>query len=215
MAGEKQETSQFDALVAELDTLAKALPADNGEDDAQIQAAAAEGGGEGSGDGEGEPDGDEGKGGKGDGDGDEKPMAKSFEVTLGDGTKAEAIDAGMLVKSLQDQIASLEGGMLKSMTAAMGVIKQQGEMLKSLHEKVQKLGGQGAGRKSTVAVTEKPVATMAKSEPTGMDATEFLAKSEAAFNAGRISGLELSTIEACINRGKQPSADIIARVVQG
>lgn len=210
MAGETQ--SQFEQLAAELDTLAKALPADNGEDDEQIQAAAAEGSGM---SGDGEPDGDEGKGGKGDGDGDEKPMAKSFEVTLPGGEKAQAVDAGDLIKSLQDQITSMEGGMLKSMNAAMSVIKQQGEMLKSLHEKVQKIGNQGAGRKATVSVAEKPVTTMAKSEPTGMDATEFLAKSEGAFNAGRITGLELSTIETFINRGKQPPADLIARVVQG
>lgn len=210
MAGETQ--SQFEQLAAELDTLAKALPADNGEDDEQIQAAAAEGSGT---SGDGEPDGDEGKGGKGDGDGDEKPMAKSFEVTLPGGEKAQAVDAGELIKSLQDQITSMEGGMLKSMNAAMSVIKQQGEMLKSLHEKVQKIGNQGAGRKATLSLTEKPVTTIAKSEPTGMDAGEFLAKSEGAFNAGRITGLELSTIETYVNRGKQPPADLIARVVQG
>ena len=93
--------SQFNELLAELETLAKAQPADG---DQKIAAAAAEGGAgapddeddEGEADpaaGNGEPDGDEGK-----------PMAKSFRVTMPDGTEQEAVDGTALVKSLGDRL---------------------------------------------------------------------------------------------------------------
>ena len=143
------------------------------------------------------------------------PTLQGLRTTSASRTLAPAEDPG-LAKILAAEAARFPGkftAYVKHLTtgaeasvggdeprSAMSVIKQQGEMLKSLHEKVQKIGNQGAGRKATVSVTEKPVATMAKSEPTGMDAGEFLAKSEGAFNAGRITGLELSTIETFINR---------------
>ena len=97
--------SKFDELLGELETLAKAQPAEEGDE--KIVAAAAEGGGQGSG----EPDGDEGAGdGMGDGDGDEgkPPMAKSFRVKLEDGTEVDAQDGTELVKALQDRIEATD-----------------------------------------------------------------------------------------------------------
>lgn len=212
MAGEN--ASQFDQLVAELDTLAKALPADKDDDAQAIAAAAAEGGGEAGGDGDaddmgGEPDGDaDDMGGK-------KPMAKSFQVTLEDGTTMEAVDGAEMVKSLQNQVANLEGSIAKALTGAVEAIKAQGEMIKSLNSQVRSLRSSGAGRKTAVSVHE-PV--IAKSMPSagakeGISSEEFMAKAMDAFKAGRIAALDVATVEACINRGEQPAAHIVKSVL--
>lgn len=199
-------------LAAEQESMAKALPADNGEDEATIQAAAAEGGA-----GPQEPDADD-KGGAPDGDADDegKPMAKSFKLTLEDGTELEAQDGTELVKSLQERIEKNEGNMAKALESTVGLIKAQGEMIKSLTEKVTKLSGEGRGRKTVVSVVEKPAAgaTMVKSEAAGMSADQFFAKALDAQKSGRISGTEIAIAETCLNRGEAIPAHIIQRVVQ-
>lgn len=210
MAGEKQETNQFEQLVAELDTMAKALPADNGEDDEKIQAAAAEGGGDGD---------DDDMGGKPDGDADDegKPVAKSFTLTLEDGTTMEAVDGAEMVKSLQEQVSGLEGNMVKAMGAAVDLIKKQGDMLKSLTAQVAKLSGTGAGRKAVVSITEKAPAAgeqMTKSEPQGVSPNEFMAKAMEAFNVGKLTSLQIATAEACINRGEKIPDAIVTTVLR-
>lgn len=216
--------SQFEKLMEELSTLgtqqaelAKALPADDGKDEEKIQAAAGEGGSD---DGEaGDGDADD-KGGAADGDADDKsgkPMAKSFKFTLEDGTEVEAQDGSELVKSLQERIEQNEGVMAKAMESAIGLIKGQGEMIKSLSEQVKKLSGEGRGRKTVVSVMEKPApvaSTLAKSEPTGMSHEQFFAKALAAQKEGRLSGTEIAVAEACLNRGEAIPQSIVARVVQ-
>lgn len=216
--------SQFEKLMEELGSLgtqqaelAKALPADDGKDEEKIQAAAGEGGSD---DGEaGDGDADD-KGGAADGDADDKngkPMAKSFKFTLEDGTEVEAQDGSELVKSLQERIEQNEGVMAKAMEGAIGLIKGQGEMIKSLSEQVKKLSGEGRGRKTVVSVMEKPApvaSTLAKSEPTGMSHEQFFAKALNAQKEGRLSGTEIAVAEACLNRGEAIPQSIVARVVQ-
>jgi hypothetical protein len=206
--------SKFDELIGELETLAKAQPADDGDE--KIVAAAAEGGGQGSG----EPDGDETGAVAGDGDGDEaddgKPMAKSFKVTLADGTEMEAQDGTELVKALQDRIEATEGTLAKALGQAVALIKSQGERLTAMDAKLKAIGGEGKGRKAVLTVVEKPAAssTLAKSEPEGMKPEEFMAKALDAQKLGRITGLQVATAEACLNRGQQVPADIIANVLK-
>lgn len=217
--------SQFEKLMEELSTLgtqqaelAKALPADDGKDEEKIQAAAGEGGSD---DGEaGDGDADD-KGGAADGDADDnkagKPMAKSFKLRLEDGTEVEAQDGSELVKSLQERIEQNEGVMAKAMESAIGLIKGQGELIKSLSEQVKKLSGEGRGRKTVVSVMEKPApvaSTLAKSEPTGMSHEQFFAKALNAQKEGRLSGTEIAVAEACLNRGEAIPQSIVARVVQ-
>lgn len=203
--------SKFDELLGELETLAKAQPAEDGDE--KIVAAAAEGGGQGVG----EPDGDEDGEGAGDGDGDEgKTMSKSFEVTLPDGSKVQAQDGTALVKALQDRIEGTETVMAKALEAAVGLIKSQGEQIAALSSKVKALSSEGKGRKAVLTVVEKPSATLAKSTADeGMKPEEFMAKALDAQKLGRITGIEVATAEAYLNRGQPVPASIIERVVQG
>ena len=212
--------SQFDKLMQELgtlqadqETMTKALPADDGKDEEKIQAAAAESGLDGDGDADdmgGEPDGDE--------DDEGKPaMAKSFKFTLEDGTEVEAQDGSELVKSLQSRIEQNEGQMMKALETAVGLIKGQGDLIKSMQDQMKKLGGEGRGRKAVVSVVEKPSPgenVLAKSEPAGMSHDQFFAKAMVAQREGRISGTEIAMAEACLNRGEAIPQNIVQRVAQ-
>lgn len=207
--------SQFDELLAELSavsdeqtTLAKALPAEDGEDDKVIQAAAAEGDDANPEDNEDEPDGDEGQ--------DDKPMAKSVTATV-DGEEVEAIDATELLKSLDARIGSQEEVLAKALASTVSTIKAQGDMIKSMQAQISKLAGQGKGRKTVLTVAEKPVAgdqPMAKSQQQeGFTPQEFMAKANAAFNAGKLSGIELTTADVSIRSGVPVPAGIIAKAL--
>lgn len=210
--------SQFEQLMSELnqlgtdqETMAKALPADDGKDEEKIQAAA-EDGGLGDGDADdmgGKPDGDE--------DDDGKPMAKSFKFTLEDGTEVEAQDGSELVKSLSDRIEKNEGQMMKALETAVGLLKGQGDLIKSMQDQIKKLSGEGRGRKAVVSVVEKPepgASVMAKSEPAGMSHDQFFAKALTAQREGRISGTDIAIAESCLNRGESIPAHIVQRVAQ-
>ena len=206
--------SKFDELLGELETLAKAQPA--GGDD-KIVAAAAEGGGQG----EGEMSEEEraaaeaaaaeaaaaGEGGK---------MAKSFEVTLADGTKVQAQDGTELVKALQERLETNETVMAKALETAVALIKSQGERIEALSGKLAAIGGEGKGRKAVLTVVEKPAGTpMAKSTTEeGMKPEEFMAKALDAQKLGRITGIEVATAEAYLNRGQPVPANIIASVLK-
>lgn len=203
--------SQYQKLLEELSgmTMAKALPADDGNGDQKIQAAA-EGGGDG--------DANVKKDGEGEGD---QPMAKSFEVTLADGTKVEAEDGTALVKSLVARIDTNESDTAKVMEVTVGLLKsanaaiaEQGTLIKSLQDKVAALSNEGKGRKTILSVIDKTGPTeMTKSEPTGMQPTEFLAKSEAAWSANRITGQEFNTIDVSLRTGQPIDQGLIARVM--
>ncbi len=211
----------FEKLLADLakaesdqETLSKALPtADEGMDDDKVQDAAAEGAAKAAGDGDADD-----KGGKPDGDADDKkPMTKSFEVVLPDGTKVQAEDGTELVKSLTARLEKSEGTMVKAMECALGLIKSQGEMLKSLGDQVKKLSGEGRGRKAVVTMAEKKdQTTLAKSESQadGLTGEQFLVKALTAQKAGRITAADVAIAEGHLNRGIQPPAEIVQRVLQ-
>lgn len=210
--------SQFDKLMEELkglqadqDLMTKALPADDGKDEEKIQAAAAEGGSDHE-----EPDGDENGEGAGDGDADDAPMAKSFKFTLKDGTEVEAQDGTALVKSLQARVDQTEQTMAKALETAVGLIKGQGDLIKSMQDQIKKLSGEGRGRKAVVSVVEKPVSgTMAKSmQPEGVSPDEFFAKAMTAQREGRISGTDIALAETMLNRGQPIPDGILKRVMQ-
>lgn len=209
--------SEFDKLLGELDILAKATCK---TDDKKIAVAAEEGT-------KADPDDDdddddEAKGGK-------KTMAKSLTVTLADGSVVEAEDGTELIKALQTQleetiegVSKTEAAMLKGLTAAVGLIKGQGEMLKSqgetiatLQTQITKLSGEGRGRKAVVTLADRTSATeeMNKSEGKGIAAAELMTKATEKFGEGKITGLELSTLEASLNRGIVPPPEFVRRIV--
>lgn len=205
--------SQFEKLMGELsqlgtdqETMTKALPADDGKDEAKIQAAAAESG----------LDVDDEQEQEGEEEG-APAMAKSFKFTLEDGTEVEAQDGSELVKSLQDRVEKNEGNMFKALETAVSLIKGQGDLIKSMQDQIKKLGGEGRGRKAVVSVVEKPgpgEGVMAKSEPAGMSHDQFFAKALAAQREGRLSGTDIAIAESCLNRGEAIPQNIVQRVAQ-
>lgn len=211
---------ELNSLASDQDTMHKALPADDGKDDKSIQAAAAEGGGVD------DDDDDEDKDDKrddGDDDDDDKPLGKSLGVvTLPNGDKAEAVDGTELVKALMGQVEALgakqaegEGAMLKALETCVGLVKGQGALIKSLQDEVVKLRGEGRGRKSALTVLEKPGAgdQLHKSDPAQMTGADFMAKSNAAFEAKKISGVELTTIDVSLRSGVPIDANLIKKVI--
>lgn len=217
--------SQYEKLLEELETMAKAMPGDDGADDDKVQAAAAAANPDADGDGENDVTGDDlnpeglGDEGEGEGDGDdEETMGKSFALKLEDGTELEAIDGTELVKSLMARVESNEGTVMKALGTAVDLLGKQGNMIKSLQDEVKKLAGEGRGRKTVVSVSEKPVAgaTMAKSQGAadGLSANEFMAKALAAQASGRLTGLDVARAESALNKGLPVPQDVVNRVVQ-
>lgn len=217
--------SQYEKLLEELETMAKAMPGDDAADDDKIAAAAANANPDADGDGENDVTGDDlnpeglGDEGEGEGDGDdEETMGKSFALKLEDGTELEAIDGTELVKSLMARVESNEGTVMKALGTAVDLLGKQGNMIKSLQDEVKKLAGEGRGRKTVVSVSEKPVAgaTMAKSQGAadGLSANEFMAKALAAQASGRLTGLDVARAESALNKGLHVPQDVVNRVIQ-
>jgi hypothetical protein len=207
-ADNNKQSAAFETLLGELDILTKALPAADVADDKKIQAAA---------DGNGDAD-DENKD---DQDGG-APMTKSLTVTLPNGETIEAEDGTELVKSLMDQVGKQEDMMVKAMGGVVSLVKHQGEQLKaqgdlikSLQDTVTRLSGQGAGRKSIVDVHQQ-VTELTKSfggqQEKGINPVEIMAKSNAAFSAGKISGQELNTIDVSLRMGAAIEPSLLAKV---
>lgn len=205
----------YEALLEELETLQKSM--DQGDsDDEKIAAAAAA---DDEDDEHEEPDGDEGVDGEGDDDGDEGSMAKSFSFQLDTGEVVEAVDGTELVKSLQNEVALLKSEREtaasqseKVFQAVLGQLKSQGQLIKSLSAQVEKLSSEGRGRKSIAA----PNAAMAKSmgaDAGGLTPDRLLAKANAAFDAGRISGKELTVIDVSLRHGAALDDGLMARVL--
>lgn len=193
------------------------------QDDKKIQAAAAasganngdgNGAGPGEGEGEGEDDADKKKKeGEGEGEG-ESTLTKSLIGANGE----ELIDATEMLETLQKSINDnneMLGAALPTMITMMKrmgeTIATQGEMIKSLQ------AGQGAapaGRKSQVVLLAKSAAgTQAvEEEQTQLTADDLMIKSNAAYSAGKISGVELGMIDLALRSRQLPDADLLARV---
>lgn len=209
----------FEKLLEELDVMTKSFD-DSAKDDEKIKAAAAAGGAadEAAADADGahtEPDGDEDEEGK-------EPMGKSFAFTLENGEVIEAQDGTELVKSLMNRVESTEGVIAKALGQAVDLIgkqstrmNEQGELIKALRADVAKLSSQGAGRKAVLSVAEEqaPGETLAKSEGAGMTKQEFFAKANSAFDAGRISGKELTVIDVSLRSGSEIDQGLMSKVV--
>lgn len=193
----------FQALLDDLELLKKSMD----EDDAKIAAAAAEGDEED--DKHDEPDGDEG-GEDTDGDGDGEPMGKSFEFELETGEKVQAFDATDLIKSLQEEVATLRKAP-EAVGAAVELIKSLQGQVSALTAKVAELGNQGRGRKAVLTVTEKPDGTLAKSEQP-LDRESVMAKCLTAQRSGALSAVDVSRAETAFNAGIPLPKDIAERL---
>lgn len=198
--------SQYDELLAELDLLQKSYGADDG--DQKIAAAA-----EDEDDDENEhpePDADD-AGGPSDNDEDNdddfQPIAKSFAFQLDSGETVEAFDGTELIKSLQDRVSAAD----TVLHDAVSLIKSMHSEIGSLKQKVAKLSSEGRGRKAVVNVHES-AEPMAKSQ--GMVTAEALmAKANAAFSDGKLTGRELNELDASIRMGQPPNPSLIAKAL--
>ena len=204
MSKDETAKSPFEALLADLGTMAKAMPA--GGDDKKIDDAA-------NGAGEGDDKGADDTGGESDDKGGEEAVVKSFTLKLEDGTEVPAIDGAGLIKALTDRVERNEGDMVKALGDAVALIKGQGEIVKSLQDEVKKLAGEGRGRKAVVTIAErKPADDMRKSDADSVTADQFMAKALVAQAQGLITGADVARAESYLNRGLKPPAEIVARV---
>ncbi len=166
----------------------------------------------------------------------EEGFAKSFAVTLEDGSTVEAYDGTAMFKSLaaenvalKAKMESTEGEMLKALQAATAqiagvqaslhaqaeTVQAQSTLIKSLQADIARLGNQGAGRKASLSIHDKPATTTEMSKSEGIMPRELLMKSNIAMTAGKISGQEACRVESYINNGiaGQLPADLLARIV--
>ena len=236
--------SEFSALIddletvlaAEEETLAKALKpdADDAADDKAIKEAAdgdADDDGEADGedalddyDDHAEPDADN-EGGPSDGDEDnededEKPLKKSFTVSLPDGTEAEALDGDQLIKSFTDQIAGLRTETSAALAQVATALGRSTKLIKSLREQntalaaqVTALGNSSRGRKSALTVHERPMVgdqSLAKAE--GISPRDLMAKALAAQQSGRLTGSQVAEIDAYAARGLAIPESLLAKL---
>lgn len=199
--------NEFEQLLAELDTLAKAGPVgnDEGGDDKRIQQAADDSE-------HAEPDGDE-DGEYDDGDEDnedededeDETLGKSLSVTLPDGTKAEAYDGTMLVKSLIERHDQHRDLMLKSLQGAVLAITRLNKTVERLQGQVAKLSKSGSGRRSTLVLRDKEIdGHLAKAMP---EQSDIMTKANSAFSDGRISAVQLNTLDIAHRRGQLAQVD--------
>ncbi len=206
--------SAFAELLQELETLAKAMPAGD-EDDAKIKAAAGE---------DGEPDGDE-NGEDVDADGDDKedegmPMGKSFTATI-EGKEVDAIDGTELVKALIGKIDATETDMAKALGATVDLLKStsatvnaQAKEIALLKSQVATIGNQGAGRKTTLSITDKPVAGVTDQAAPGMTAESLMAKAQSAAEQGKITWREAAMVDGALRNQQVPDSALLSKFMQ-
>ena len=224
--------SPFEALLGELATMTKALPA--GDGDAAIAAAAGDTGGKGGkkagGDTVGDK-GDKGKNGKISGeddpelDADGKPIMKALTVQI-DGKNVEALDGTALIKSLMDtcevlskKVDESENIVAKALGTAVTLIKAQGEkianqanLIKALQENVGEIGNEGRGRKTLLSIIDKP-GILAKAEDGAMTGAEFFAKANQAFDKKMITGKDLTIIDVSMRQNQAIDPGLVQKVL--
>lgn len=147
----------------------------------------------------------------------EGEVVKSFEVTLEDGKKFQAMDATDLLKSVHARVADVEQSAGQALGLCVTMIKSLVADNVVLADQIKKLSGTGGGRQAVLAILPKnapvPGNTLTKSEPVAMNGQDFLMKAETAFNLEKISGRDLALAESHINRGEPVPARLIQAVM--
>ena len=213
--------SKFQELLADLQatTDASATMAKGGEaanpaqpDDAAVAAAAAEAGVQPP---AGNPEDDDL-----DADGEGKDGDETLGKSLGTNADGEdLVDATELVKSLMGRLDTHDDTLTKALTSVAGTLKSQATMIKSLQDQVQALGRTGAGRKTLVAVLPKVgMDELAKGGAADDGAagqitpSELMAKSNAAYAAGKISGQEFNTVDVCLRNRMNIDPGLLVKI---
>lgn len=151
-----------------------------------------------------------------DDDEDDEPMGKSLNVTLENGETVRAIDGTALVKSLvaKQETASRNVESLAKQTVTLikslaSTIDRQNDKIESLQKSLQTLGAQGQGRKSKLSIHDRQPEGGAGVDP-GQD---IMQKAMDAFDAGRITGIEMNAVDVALRQRKAPPADLLAKIV--
>lgn len=146
----------------------------------------------------------------------EDQFGKSLPVILPSGEQAMAVDAGQLIKSLQDGIDRLGKGLetdresfAKSLNVLTEKMEEQGKVIKAIGEQVIRMAKSGSGRKSVVDLGM----SMTKSQPQSLSPSVLLAKCEQAMLQGKLTGYELSSAETYVNRGMEIPQSILSKLV--
>lgn len=144
-----------------------------------------------------------------------KEVRKSLTVTSEDGQVVEVEDATEILKALNERFDQTEGKIEKAFEGLLAFAKSQGVQIQALQEQVTKISGEGRGRKAVVSVVSKePIAKGgAAPQKDGVTSEVFMAKAMTAQKEGRLTSLEISMAESCINRGLQIPADIVSAVL--
>ena len=116
-------------------------------------------------------------------------VAKSFTVTLADGTKMRAIDGAEMVKSLTERVEDHEVAFVAGLRQVLDIVKS------------------AAGRLDKLARGRKAAA-----EPE-MEVSEFFAKALAGQAAGKVSGFDVARAETCLNHGQPIPPEIVRKVM--
>jgi hypothetical protein len=207
------------AIADETETLLKAAPAAPAKDDKMVAAASED---------KDMPDKDMPDEDNEDEDEDKNPedddmggeeFGKSVSFTDAAGVKHDAVDATDMLKSLMERQVATDGTLAKALTSFTSVFSKQNELIKSLQDNIASLSTQGRGRKTLLNVMEKPGVTddLAKSAAADSGAikpSDLLAKSEAAWKSGKLSGVEHATVDVCL-RNRTPIDSSILQKIAG
>lgn len=145
-------------------------------------------------------------------------LGKSFKLKDAKGKTIEAFDGMPLLKSLikankvllQESVGTkkLLKALVANSTATGKALAEQRKANAELKKSIDNVANAGRGRRSQVTV----IGGDDKGKG-GMKPDEFMAKSLDAQRAGKISGQEVSLINASVNRGLMPSESLIRKVV--
>lgn len=133
----------------------------------------------------------------------------------------QVIEVDDLIKSMGDlsqRFDENEGLMAKALGNTLNLVKAQGEMIKSLSDRVATLSNQGSGRKALLVATERaqPGEHLTKSLPQQEQAViqpqEILAKCLTAQKAGKLTGGDVARAESQLNHGLQVDPAILAQL---
>lgn len=213
--------NDFAELLADLETLQKASGADcddkdktggddsdkDGAGDKKIDAAA--------------------KDGEKQSDADKETFGKAFEVTLADGSKAEAFDGTAMLKALHTEHEVLQaafedrqGDILKAFDIAVGTIRtlqtqvaQQDTLIKALTTKVNAVSSTGVGRRTMLTIAEKLAPSAGINgdggRASGPSADDVMAKAKFLVREGKFDAGQLPRLEAHHLRGMLGPDDLM------
>lgn len=210
--------SKFSELLAAIDSeavaqseLTKSLPAADATGDATIAAAGAE-------EGKTKVEGEAETVGKTEGEAD-LTKSQGAEGTGAVTEELEVIEVDDLIKSiglLTDRVETSETELAKALTSTLGMVKSQGEMIKSLSDRIAVLSNQGTGRRAVLVATERaqPGEHLTKSmpQPAAVQPQEILAKCLDAQRAGKLTGGDVARAESQLNHGVAVDPRILAQL---